>query len=58
MSEDIWLSRKVELITTLNIEFGLGRKYYIKGAILGDYTSFSRRRSYLKIECQESLEIL
>jgi len=45
----------MELSTTLNIDFGLGRKYYIKGAILGNYTSFSTQQSHLKFECQKHL---
>jgi hypothetical protein len=31
----------VEIITTLNVDFGLGREDYIREALLGDYTSFS-----------------
>jgi hypothetical protein len=45
----------MELSTTLNIDFGLGRKYYIKGAVLGNYTSFSTQQSHLKFECQKHL---
>ena len=47
---------KVEITTTFSIDLGIEREVYIREAILGDYTSFSIRRSYLKFECQESLE--
>ena len=33
----------------------LGRKYYIREALLRDNTSFSLQRSYLKFECQKHL---
>ena len=35
--------------------FTLSNNYYIKVAILGDYTSLSTQRSYLKFECQKHL---
>ena len=45
----------MELTTTLNIDFVLRKKYYIKKENLGVYTSFSTQRSYLKFECQKHL---
>jgi hypothetical protein len=45
----------MESTTTLNIEFGLRRKYYIKGINLGDYTLFSTQRSYHKFQCLKHL---
>ena len=46
----------MEITTTFSIDLEMGREDYIRKAILGDYTSFSIRRSYLTFECQESLE--